>query len=143
MQPGYGPFLQAPVCLALILARSVSYSEATGLLSIVGPYSSIAVASFPVEFVSMEAYSVLTECDGHTLVELKLEDVNQARPPVFRQLNSMYFDGPQDVREIIFHKNNVVIPVDDEYRLLLTVYRPDFTHPEFVIERRLIIAQVP
>jgi hypothetical protein len=34
-----------------------------------------------------------------------------------------------------------MIPIDDEYGLQLTVYRPDFTHPEFVIERRVTFAQ--
>jgi hypothetical protein len=143
VQPGYSPFPQPPLCLALVLARSVSYSEQTGLWSIIGPYSSLIPDNFPVEFVSMETYVVLTECDGHVLVELHLVDVNAARPPVFRQLTSVFFDGSQDVREIIFHNHKVTIPVDDDYRLLLTVYRPDFTHPEYVIERRLIISQIP
>jgi hypothetical protein len=143
MQPGYGPFPQPPLCLALVLARSVSYSEETGLWSIVGPYSSLAIQAFPVDFVSMEAYVVLTACEGQVLVELQLVDVNGTRPPAFRQLTSVSFDGPQDVREVIFHMQNVTIPVDDEYRLMLTVYRPNFTHPEFVLERRVVVAQVP
>ncbi len=143
MQPGYSPFVQPPLCLALVLARSVSYSEATGVWSIVGPYFSLALDDFPVEFVSMEAYVVLTECDGDVLVELKLEDVNAARPPVFRQLTSVFFNGPRDVREVVFHNYQVTIPVDDDYRLLLTVYRPDFTHSEYVMERRLTILQAP
>jgi hypothetical protein len=69
------------MCLALILARSVSYSEETGLWSIVGPYSSLALPDVPVELASMEGYAALTACDGHVLVELQLVDVNQARPP--------------------------------------------------------------
>jgi hypothetical protein len=50
----------------------------------------------------MEAYAALTACDGHVLVELQLVDVNEARPPVFRQLTSVYFDGPRDAQEVIF-----------------------------------------
>jgi hypothetical protein len=137
---GQGPFPQSPICLALILAQDVSYDNETGLLSIVGPYSSLSVEQFPVNFISMQAYTVLTACDGQVMVELQMVDVNEVRPPVFRQLVSAYFDGPQDVQEVIFHHFNVTIPVDGEYRLLLTVYRSDFTHPEFVVERRLIVA---
>jgi hypothetical protein len=141
VQPAYGPFHQPPVCLALVLARSVSYSQETGLWSIVGPYATLTLGHFPFRFVSMEAYAVLTECDGDVLVELGLVDVNEVRPPVFRQLISASFDGPQDVQEIIYHNYNVSVPAEDEYRLLLRVYRPDFTHPEFVLERRLLITQ--
>jgi hypothetical protein len=140
--PSFGPFPQQPICLALVLARAVSFNEESGI-SIAGPYSSFTIQEFPVELVSMEAYVVLTEGDGQVLVELQLVDVNQQRPPVFRQLISAEFDGPQDVQEIIFHSYNVTVPVADEYRLMLTVYRPDFTHPEFVIERRVMIAQAP
>jgi hypothetical protein len=134
-----GPFAQTPICLALILAQDVSYNQNNGALSIVGPYSTIKEESFPIKYTSMQAYAVLTACDGNVMVELQMEDVNQVRPPVFRQLISAFFDGPQDVQEIIFHKYGVTIPVADEYRLLLTVYRPDFTHPEYIVERRLSI----
>jgi len=141
MQPGYGPFPQAPLCLALVLARSVSYSVELGAWSIVSPYLSLTVEAFPVEFVALEAYVVLTACDVQVLVELRLVDVDEARPPVFRQLISATFNGPLDVQEIVFHHHKVRIPVEGDYRLMLTVYRPNFTHPEFVIERRIPIQQ--
>jgi hypothetical protein len=53
----------------------------------------------------------------------------------------VYFDGPRDIQEVIFHKNDVTIPADGEYRFQLTVYRSDFTHPEFVMERRVTFAK--
>jgi hypothetical protein len=143
VQPGYGPFPQAPICLALVLARAVSYSEEIGVWSIIGPYSFLPLQTFPAQLVSMEAYVVLTACDGTVLVELQMVDVNGTRPPVFRQLVSVSFNGPKDVQEIIFHNYNPTIPAADEYRLLLTVYRSNFTHPEFVLERSLFVVQAP
>jgi hypothetical protein len=131
---------RTPLCLALVLARSVSIDE-TGLLSIVGPYSSLTADSFPVNYLSMEAFVVLTECDGDVLVELRLVDALDARTPVFRQLLSMHFEGPQDVQELVFHVFNVTIPNEDEYRLQLYVCLPSTLAQGkgmFVLERRLV-----
>jgi hypothetical protein len=137
MQPGLP---RTPLCLALILAQSVAHDVETGVLSIVGPYSELEAESFPVNYSSMEAYAVLTECDGNVLVELRLVDVADSRPPVFRHLVSVHFDGPKDVQEVVFHHFNVTIPAADDYHLQLTVYGPGTpVHGQgvFVLERRL------
>jgi len=138
-QAKQGPFPRPPICLALILAQEVACNLDTGLLTIVGPYSTLNVEKCPIELITIQAYAALTACDGDVMVELQMVDVNQVRPLVFRHLVSASFEGPQDVQEIIFHQYNVAIPVADEYRFLLTVYRPDFTYPEFITERRLTI----
>lgn len=140
MQPGLP---RTPLCLALILAQSVSYDTETGVLSIVGPYSELEAESFPVNYSSMEAYAVLTECDGDVLVELRLVDAADSRPPVFRHLVSAHFDGPQDVREVIVHHFDVTIPAADSYRLQLYVDGPSMPvlgRGVLVLERRLAVA---
>jgi hypothetical protein len=139
MQPGLP---RTPLCLALILAQSVSYDTETGVLSIVGPYAELATESFPVPYRSMEAYAVLTECDGDVLVELRLVDELEVRRPVFRQLVSVHFDGPQDVKELIFHLVDVTIPAADDYQLQLYVYGPSMPVQGpgvSVLERRLVV----
>jgi hypothetical protein len=145
MQPPSTPLPRVPLGLALILARTVSFDVDTGVLSIVGPYSDVTTESFPVTYLSLEAYAVLTECDGDVLVELRLVDALEARLPVFRQLQSAHFDGPQDVRELVFHAFNVTIPAEGEYRLQLYVHGPSGTLAQgsFVLERRLRIRQAP
>jgi len=99
-----------------------------------------ALASMPSGYEPLYFASAVM-IDGQVLVELRLVDVDEARPPVFRQLISATFNGPLDVQEIVFHHHKVRIPVEGDYRLMLTVYRPNFTHPEFVIERRIPIQQ--
>jgi hypothetical protein len=141
MQPGLP---RSPLCLALILAHSIDYDSETGMWSIVGPYSELEAESFPVEYSSMEAYAVLTACDGDVLVELRLVDAKDARPPVFRHLVSVHFDGPRDVQEVIVHHFNVTIPVADEYQLQLFVYGPGMPvqgQGVLVLERRLNMTQ--
>jgi hypothetical protein len=142
MQPPNPRLPRTPLCLALVPAQSVSFDDQTGVLSIVNPYSDLATESFPITYSSMEVYAVLTECDGDVLVEIRLVDALDNRPPVFRQLVSVHFDGPQDVREVVFHQFHVTIPVQDEYRLQLFVHGPGTpvqAEGVFVLERKLVV----
>jgi hypothetical protein len=140
---GQGPFPQPPMCLAFILAHDVSYGVETKVLSIVAPYSTLSVEQLPITLISIQAYIVLTACDGDVMVELQMVDANQDRPPVFRQFVSTSFVDTQEVREVIFHQFHVTVPVKGQYRFLLTVYRADFSYPEFVMERRVEISELP
>jgi hypothetical protein len=143
MQPPSTPLPRTPLGLALILARSVSFDQ-DGVLTIIQPYARAAADSFPVTYLSMEVYAALTECDGDVLVEVRLIDAADALPPVFRQLQSAHFDGPQEVCELVFHQFNVTIPAVGGYRLQMFVHGPGPVvqgSGVFVLERRLVVEQ--
>jgi len=110
------------------------------MLTLIEPYSTIHAVSFPTWVVSIEVYVVLTGCDGDVLVELRLTDEGERRPPVFRHLISARFDGPLDVREIVFHQYSVPIPAEGDYRLQIYVHKasdPVQGSGVFVLERKL------
>ena len=112
MQPAHP---RTPRGIALVLADYVQWDRETGRVTISGPYWTWPVESFPVTYSVWNAYAVLTECAGDVLVELRLADALYAGPPVFRQLTSVHFDGPNDVREVLFHVFNVTIAQGGEY----------------------------
>ncbi len=144
MQPPRPPLPRTPICLGLILAQAVSFDQQTGILSIIGPYQRIEEESFPATYRSLEIFAILTECDGDVMVEVRLVDLVEARPPVFRQLQTAHFNGPDEVQELIFHQFNVTIPVKDHYRLQLYVHGPGMSITGVgvpVLERRLAVVQ--
>jgi hypothetical protein len=140
---------QNPICLALVLARQVYCDPGSGALTISEPYWYLAAEEFPATYASGEVYAVLTACQGDVFVEIRLADALDARPPVFRQVQSTHFDDPADVRELVFRQVAPTFPQDDEYRLQLYVYGPGINVPGMpgqgtgvpILERRLIVAQ--
>ncbi len=81
MQPPKPALPRMPSCLALILAQSVSLDVQTGTVTIATPYWRVIPESYPIEYLTMEFYVVLTECAGDVLVELRLVDMRDSRPP--------------------------------------------------------------
>jgi hypothetical protein len=128
---------QAPDVLAMVLADAVLRDLVTGKAFIQGTYSAIKAAEFPLTYPAIVVYAAITNGHGQTEMELRLVDVDEERPPVFRTTLVMNFTDPLVVAEAVFAKAPVIFPGPGDYRLQL------FGAGQPLRERRLQVVLVP
>jgi hypothetical protein len=127
-----------------VRAASVVLDPTTLRWVLSGLYDEMVAEEFPVSYPSVEVYVALTGGHGDYLIELQMIDAGEARPPVFRQLNSVRFTNPLEVHELVYHRYWVAFPAEGEYCLRLYAHQAALapeSHGVFLTERRVRVNQ--
>lgn len=128
--------VRTPHVLAMIVCDQVIIDVQTGKQSLIGSFSVINTAGFPLTYPSFSVYVALTEGMGETPLRLRLIDVDEGSPPVIDRNLKIRFADPQQICEMhsVFHNTTFRSP--GEYRFQL--YCGDTP----LMERRLLVRQV-
>jgi hypothetical protein len=110
---------QPPEVLALLLADYVHQDDSTRKLFILGTRSLIEAAAFPWTQPQLATYAALTDGRSATTVQLRLVDVEEARPPVLEHETVLMFSDPTAEVEVVFFLTDLVFPEPGEYRIQL------------------------
>lgn len=129
-----------PICLAMILCDAVHQDPASGKSFILGTFSTIFAETFPAKHPSLWVFIQLTNGHGEAPLEFKIsqlvpEDLNP--PPLFRGAIPCVFRDRQDVVDLFIKLDNLVLPKEGGYRLILEM------QGTLIIERRLRAAHTP
>jgi hypothetical protein len=122
-----------PEVLALLIADHVHRDDNTGKLFILGTRSSIGAPALPWNHPRLAIYAALTDGRGETAVQVRLVDVDEARPPVVEYETMVNFQDPTEDVEVGFILTDLVFPEPGDYRLQL------FSGGQLLRERRFLV----
>lgn len=120
----------------MIVCDQVIIDVQTGKQSLIGSFSVINTAGFPLTYPNFSVYVALTEGLGETPLRLRLVDVDEGRPAVIDRNFTIRFADPHQICEMhsVFH--NTTFRAPGEYRFQL------FCGDTPLMERRLLVRQV-
>jgi hypothetical protein len=124
-----------PYALALVVCDMIWRDPTTHKPTILGCFSAITAAAFPVKHPLMCVFAVMTEGHGKVPIDLRLIDVDEDRLPIFELKSEAIFPDPRAVVEIDFGAGNLVFPTPGEYRLQLR------SGSTLIMERRISVLQ--
>jgi hypothetical protein len=127
----------APYVLAMVVCDNVHVDPTTGKKTLLGLFTSVSASQFPIRINSMVLYAAITDGHGPTPIEVKLVDVNESRPPIFKAEAMIPFDDPRVVIEFLNLMLNLEFPEPGEYRLQL------FGCKQLLMERRIVVVPIP
>jgi hypothetical protein len=125
--------IQAPLCLALVLADAIHIDMATGKRTILGTFAVIFSAEFPAQHAQLAIYASITDGIGEMDITARIVDVDEEREPVAEMTGKINFEDPRMVAEIGAAFSGVIFPQAGEYRIQL------FAESELLMERRLLV----
>ena len=128
------PAQVTPYPLSMVICDGLWRDPYTRKLTLIGLFTTIASDQFPMSIPILSIYVALTDGQGEMPVRLELVDVDEERPPIFSDEQSINFTDPCMIMEMGFQKGGILVPHPGEYRLKL------FANNEFIIERRLLVA---
>lgn len=85
----------------------------------------------------MAVYAALTDGRGKVPVKLQVIDVDEEEEPIASIEGDVEFSDPRMIVEMDLHLAKLNFPGPGEYRIQL------YAGSEFVIERRLLVVQLP
>src|SRR5437879_4941311 len=112
--------MSPPIPLTLLICDHVWRDPNSGNYSLLGTFSEIGRAHFPV-VINIAVYFAVTEGQGILPVRIELIDVDEQRPSVFDVEAIFEFSNLRQVIEATFDFANLVFPAPGEYRLKLFV----------------------
>jgi hypothetical protein len=129
-----------PYPLAMVISDAIWHDPGTGKRTILGCFSVIFARTFPAVHGMMAVYVAVTNGRGRVPIALQVVgaiDDEDEEATLFRGEGEVEFPDPRAVVELDFHLQNVTFPREGEYRFQL------FAGNEFLMERRLVVVQVP
>lgn len=125
-----------PYPLAMVVCDGLWRDPYTGKTTIIGTFSTIGGAKFPLRHPVLSLYISLTDGRGRVPMKLVLIDVDEEREAVFEVDDELDFkDDPRMIVELCLVQMNLIFEEPGEYRLKL------FVKDEFLMERRILVAQ--
>ncbi len=125
-----------PHVLAMIICDQVIVDARTGKQSIIGAFSVINTARFPLRYPCLMVYVAMTEGRGKVPLQLRLIDSDEGDRPVVDRALHITFRDPRQVCELHSAFYNMVFPREGEYHLQL------LSHGELLMERRLLVRKI-
>lgn len=127
----------APYPLAMIVCDGIWRDPSTGKRTILGCFSTVRSAQFPVVHPAMAVYVALTEVRG--LVPLRLVLVGPAGDahPLVEAETAADFSDPMTIVEIDFHLTAVQFDQPGEYRFELYAGSQPVMARRFVVSEKL------
>ena len=125
--------LPPPVCVALLLADSVTSDSVTGKLTIHGTFSEIRAVSMPIP-VAFSVYAALTDGHGSQEMIVRVADLEDEERVIFEARRPLAFADPRATAELILFFQQVTFDHAGDYRVQL------FAEQHFLAERRVIVS---
>jgi len=108
-----------PDVLSLLVCDQILIDRLTGKTTLVGMFSTIGAARFPVRHPQLCVFASLTDGRGKTPLHIAVVDSEDARPPVASGTANVEFKDPRAVACLNLHFNGLVFPEPGEYRVQL------------------------
>ena len=122
-----------PVPLAMIVCEAFYRDLASGKSSILGVFSDVESAEFPVHISQFCVFVVLTDAEGDIELRLVLVDVDEEDEPIYDRPRTVRFRDKLSVSELLWQLDDVVFPSPREYRLQL------YAGKSLIVERRILV----
>ncbi len=130
------PTLFKPDVLSLLVCDQILIDRLTGKTSLIGMFSTIGAARYPVRHPQLCIFASLTDGRGKTPLELAIVDAEDARPPIVSGTATVEFMDPRAVACLNLHFNGLVFPEPGGYRVQLKC------NGELLREARLYLSTV-
>ena len=120
----------------MVMCDGVWVEPVTGKPSLLGCFSTIQSANFPLVLPQVAVFTQLSSLRGRQILRLRIVDADEARPCVYefgREVDSI---DPLRVAEIVWPIGNVVCAEPGEYRIQL------WAGTHLLQERRLDVQQL-
>ncbi len=125
-----------PDVLSLLVCDQILIDRLTGKTSLIGMFSTIGAARYPVRHPQLCVFASLTDGRGKTPLELAIVDAEDARPPIVSGTATVEFKDPRAVACLNLHFNGLVFPEPGRYRVQLKC------HGELLREARLYLSKI-
>jgi hypothetical protein len=136
MSNGRDTHVVTPFPLAMVICDCIYRDPFTNKYTLIGTFSTVTALRFPVVHPHLFIYAALTGGRGSIPIRLILTGPDEQEiVEVGGEYNAG--DDPRMIEEVGLGLPNVPFPLPGEYRLSL------FANNEFMIERRLLVIQLP
>lgn len=128
----------APYPLALVICDGVHIDPLTRKYSLLGTFSALRGAEFPMVVEKLVVYLAMTDVRGVIPFELRIVRVSPDDASewlTFTTQGELYSDDPLAVAELALTVHGVQFPTSGEYRIQF------FACDQFVMERRLSVIE--
>ncbi|MCG3137946.1 MAG: hypothetical protein HJJLKODD_01801 [Phycisphaerae bacterium] len=126
----------APDVLSLIICDQIIVDRLSGKTSLIGMFSNIGAARFPVRHPQLCVFAALTDGRGVVPLEIMIVDANDARSPIAHGRAEVEFQDPRQVACLNLHFSGLVFPEPGQYRVQL------YCQSELLREARLQLTPV-
>ena len=125
--------LPPPYPLAMVVCDAIWRDPATGKRFLLGCFSVLHGAQFPILHRSMAVHVALTNGHGRMPIQIRLIDDEEARPALWVAEGEVEFPDPRGTVEIDFLVPPVEFPSPGMYRFQF------FAAGQFLMERRMFV----
>ncbi len=107
----------APDVLALIVCDQIITDRMTGKQSLIGMFSKIHARAFPASHPQLCVFVALTEGYDETEFEIRIVDINDARPPIVAGRGKVKFKDPRSIANLALQFHGLTFPEPGPYRV--------------------------
>ena len=125
-----------PYPLSLILCDTVYTEPQTGKKALIGLFSVLYTAGFPVCHPGFCVYLAFSDCEGTVRLKLRIVDADEERDPIVEVVHDFQIADRLAVMEMVWTAGAIVFPAAGEYRI------QTFADDEPLLERRFIVAPI-
>ena len=108
-----------PDVLSLIVCDQIITDRMTGKQSLIGMFSTIHAARFPVTQPQLSVHVSLTDGRGKTPITIRIVDSDDARPPLVEGRGQVEFKNPRAIANLAIQFHGLTFPQAGEYRVQL------------------------
>ncbi len=108
-----------PDILSLLVCDQIITDRMTGKQSLIGMFSTIHTAGFPVTHPQLCVHVSMTDGRGKTSLTIQIVDAEEARTPVVRGEGVVDFKNPRAIANLSLQFHGLTFPQPGEYRVQL------------------------
>lgn len=112
-------FTPVPDVLALLVCDQIITDRLSGKQSLIGMFSTIHSASFPVVHPQLCVYVALTDGRGKTPLTIRIVDADDSRPPLVQGTGMVEFKDPRMIANLALQFHGLRFPEPGQYRIQL------------------------
>jgi hypothetical protein len=112
-------FTPVPDVLALLVCDQIITDRLTGKQSLIGMFSTIHSARYPVLHPQLAVYVALTDGRGKTPLTIRIVDADDSRPPLVQGTGVVEFRDPRMIANLALQFHGLRFPEAGQYRVQL------------------------
>ena len=112
-------FIPVPDVLALLVCDQIITDRLTGKQSLIGMFSTIHSARYPVVHPQLAVYVALTDGRGKTPLTIRIVDADDNRPPLVQGTGVVEFRDPRMIANLALQFHGLRFPEPGHYRVQL------------------------
>ncbi|HUU84132.1 MAG TPA: hypothetical protein VM243_11575 [Phycisphaerae bacterium] len=113
-------FTPIPDVLALLVCDQIITDRISGKQSLIGMFSTIHSARYPVIHPQLAVYVALTDGRGKTPLTIRIVDADESRPPLVQGTGVVEFKNPRVIANLALQFHGLRFPEPGQYRVQLS-----------------------